>query len=37
MKSYQQNTLLEKMMFFLQICKYMNIKMKNKIIIQKFI
>ena len=26
MKSYQRNTLLKKMMLFLQIYKYMNIK-----------
>ena len=37
MKSYQKNTLLKKMMFFLQVYKYMNIKIKNKIIIEKFL
>ena len=36
MKSYQQDTLLKKM-FFLQIYKYMNIKIYNEIIIVKFI
>ena len=37
MKSYQKNTLLKKMMFFLQVYKYMNIKIKNKMIIEKFL